>query len=260
MFVTHYHHLLLSVSYCETARKRVLREPGVKQPPGKTDNTSSGSLGYNALDQQTETEKPVDETGSATSLKPGHEVPGTPSLTTTNSAGVMRAARPDFRKLDERVVTMWTTTALIGSGILLLVGIAGGAALWLFAGVSLLIIIPGWLVLALNFLLETRWLPRKRYESTCFRMGDGFFEFRSGWLWKTSVMIPISRLQHIDLLRGPWEQHYGLATLDLYTAGTRKASQKVPGLEAGTAIRIREELIEAAALEAVDPAQGRGQE
>jgi len=170
------------------------------------------------------------------------------------------AAGPDeYRKLDERVVAMWTITGMIGSGVLLFGGLAGGTALWLFARVSPLIIIPAWLILASNFLLETRWLPRKRYEATGYRIGSGFFEFRSGLLWTTSVMIPISRLQHIDLLRSPWEQHYGLATLDLHTAGTTKASQKVPGLEAGTAIRIREELIAAADLEPVRSPDGTTQ-
>jgi len=150
---------------------------------------------------------------------------------------------------------MWATSALINNGILLLGGLAGGTALWIYARVSSAIIIPAWLILALLFVLETRWLPRRRYETTCYRMGDGFFELRSGLVWKTSVMIPLSRVQHIDLLRGPWELHYGLATLDLHTAGTRKASQKVPGLEVGVATRIREELIAAADLEWLEPAR-----
>lgn len=163
----------------------------------------------------------------------------------------------EFQKLDPRVVAIWSATSFIGSGFLLLAALVGGTALWLYAGVSLLIVVPGCLILALNFFLETRWLPRRRYEATSYRMGDRFFEFRSGLVWKTSVMIPISRLQHIDLLRGPWEQHYGLATLDLHTAGTRQASVKVPGLEAGTANRIREVLIEAADLEPVGSGQDR---
>lgn len=167
------------------------------------------------------------------------------------------AGEDELLKLDQRVVALWSTTSFIGTGILLLVGLVGGTALWRYAGVSLLIIVPGWMILALNLLLETRWLPRKRYEATSYRMAERFFEYRSGLVWKTSVMIPLSRLQHIDLLRGPWEQHYGLATLDLHTAGTRQASLKVPGLEAGTAIRMRETLIAAADLETVDSGQDR---
>jgi hypothetical protein len=62
-------------------------------------------------------------------------------------------------------------------------------------------------------------------------------------------MIPLSRVQHVDLERGPIERHFGLASLEIHTAGTQNATHKISGLAAETANQVREELIAEANLE-----------
>ncbi len=167
-----------------------------------------------------------------------------------SAAGAAIAASPENpKKLDPRVIPIWRITALIRNGILLVAGIVGGTLLHFYQGLSLLIVVPVWLLLILLLVLETGYLPRKRYEATSYRIGNEVFEFCSGLVWKTSVMIPISRIQHIDLLRGPLERHHGLATLSVHTAGTSNAFQRVSGLEASTAIAVRERIMAAANLD-----------
>jgi uncharacterized protein len=195
------------------------------------------------------------------SLKVTQETQATEhSLADSPGSGDISTGDPeDFHALDRRVIRLWRTTAGIRTGVLLLAGIVAGTFLQFYHGASLLLIFPLWLGLVLLVLLETHWLPLRRYRSTSFRLGEGFFEFRSGIFWKSSVMIPLSRIQHIDLLRGPLEQRYGLASLVLHTAGTSQASQTVPGLEVGEAVRIRQRIAAAADIdwdEEADPDSG----
>lgn len=62
-------------------------------------------------------------------------------------------------------------------------------------------------------------------------------------------MIPIRRIQHVDFLEGPWERRLKLARLQIYTAGTKRASHELPGLERETALHLRRRLILAAGHE-----------
>ena len=156
----------------------------------------------------------------------------------------------DFERLDPHVVRLWILSAALGTGLVLLLALVGGVVLWTFTGFPRFIIVGAWLWLGLTFFFETSWLPRRRYEATSFRLSPTFYEFRSGVYWRTSVMIPISRLQHIDLLRGPLERRFGLATLEIYTAGTRNASHKIAGVQFDRALELRRRMIEAAELEA----------
>jgi len=156
----------------------------------------------------------------------------------------------DFERLDPRVVRFWALSAGFGTGLVLLLALVGGVVLWTFTGFPRFIIVGVWLWLGLTFFFEASWLPRRRYEATSFRLSPTFYEFRSGVYWRTSVMIPISRLQHIDLLRGPLERRFGLATLEIYTAGTRNASHKIAGVQFDRALELRRRMIEAAELEA----------
>ena len=50
-------------------------------------------------------------------------------------------------------------------------------------------------------------------------------------MWQLETRIPISRVQHLDLRRGPLERRAGLATLIVHTAGTRLSAVTVNGLD-----------------------------
>ena len=120
--------------------------------------------------------------------------------------------------------------------------------MWLFTPfpgfVFLLVVLAAFGLFCFNFF----WLPKKRCESWSYRLTDTILEFRSGIILKKSVMIPLSRLQHADLIRGPIEQRLGLSSLIIHTAGTKAASHTISGLEAETADKLRDDLIAAAKL------------
>lgn len=103
-----------------------------------------------------------------------------------------------------------------------------------------------WLLLSLLAVFRVIWWPRLVYKHWSYRIGKKVFELRHGILWQVSVAIPLSRLQHIDLHRGPLERRRGLASVQLHTAGTKEASQLIPGLDFGVAQTLRDRLIDAA--------------
>lgn len=86
------------------------------------------------------------------------------------------------------------------------------------------------------------WLGWRRYRHTSWLLdGDGF-SLRRGRLWHSEVRVPVNRVQHLELRRGPLERRYRLATLVIHTAGTRDSAVSVGGLAEADAERLRDTL------------------
>lgn len=84
------------------------------------------------------------------------------------------------------------------------------------------------------------WLGVKRYTHTAWKLDVDGFAVRRGRLWQTHTHVPASRVQHLDLKRGPIERRYGLATLVLHTAGTRLNAVQLSGMEDADAEALRD--------------------
>ena len=56
----------------------------------------------------------------------------------------------------------------------------------------------------------------------------------------TDTVVPFGRVQHIDVDRGPIERYYGIATLQLYTAGSHGDVVTLSGLSHDDALAMRE--------------------
>ena len=83
-------------------------------------------------------------------------------------------------------------------------------------------------------LLAALWLiirvPLRRYHARGYQLGGDRLRVVRGLLFRSDTVVPIGRVQHIDVHQGPIERGYGLATLVLHTAGTHNASVTLPGL------------------------------
>lgn len=98
------------------------------------------------------------------------------------------------------------------------------------------------------------WLGHKQYRHTGWRLdGDGL-ALRRGRMWQREVCVPATRVQHLDLKRGPLQRRRGLATLVVHTAGSRHSSVTVPHLDAVDAEHLRDCLARPAGLD--DDADG----
>lgn len=86
------------------------------------------------------------------------------------------------------------------------------------------------------------WFAVRRHQRTAWRLDEDGFALRRGHWWHTETRVPISRVQHLDLKRGPLERAANLATLVVHTAGTKLAAVAVSGLDSGDAERLRDRL------------------
>lgn len=68
--------------------------------------------------------------------------------------------------------------------------------------------------------------------------------YRSGVLWRRSVIVPFARIQHVETVSGPLERRFGLTRLKCYTAGGAGGDLTVAGLDRETARRVRQFLLE----------------
>ncbi|MGV9010508.1 PH domain-containing protein [Brevundimonas sp.] len=84
------------------------------------------------------------------------------------------------------------------------------------------------------FLVPGRW-RRWGYAFT-----DRELHVASGWLTRTHTVVPVSRVQHIDVSQGPLERSVGVATLSLHTAGTESSLVRLPGISRPRAEDIRD--------------------
>jgi len=70
---------------------------------------------------------------------------------------------------------------------------------------------------------------------------DALFLVR-GVVTRTDTSVPYVRVQHVDTTRGPIERSAGLASVVIYTAGSRGADITIPGLRPERATELRERL------------------
>jgi uncharacterized protein len=148
----------------------------------------------------------------------------------------------DFQSLDPRVVKLWRLRqaifAAVASGALLfpltIHGFVAGHWLGSVLGWLLIVGLLGWRVW---------WYPPRAYHGWGYRLDEKVLEIKEGIWFRTLTLLPLSRLQHVDLNAGPVERGLGLASLVFHTAGTHNAVIVLPGIEANRAKELRDHLI-----------------
>jgi membrane protein YdbS with pleckstrin-like domain len=91
------------------------------------------------------------------------------------------------------------------------------------------------------------WIPPRAYRASGYRIDEKVLEVRKGIWFQVLTLLPLSRLQHVDLNRGPLERMFGLASLHLHTAGTEHSSVTIEGLTEADAVVLRDRLVEVGA-------------
>jgi membrane protein YdbS with pleckstrin-like domain len=151
-------------------------------------------------------------------------------------------SEPEFRNLDARVIRLWrvrqaiVSVVLLGMATIVVISIGLATGRWLWPAI-------GWHLLLLLRIVLLFWYPARSYKSWGYRIDGKVLETKRGIWFRIHQLLPLSRLQHVDLHSGPIERSFGLASLLLHTAGTQHASIVVPGLDAREAGRLRDELV-----------------
>ena len=143
-----------------------------------------------------------------------------------------------MEKLDKKVLKLWLGLSII-SGVV--IGGIVSFGVYYFSNSQTLTAS----VFVAIFMLDVVY-PYFRYKNWFFEVHDDHLEIRHGVLFKTSAVIPFVRVQHIDTDRAPTERALGLATLNVYTAGSMGADMMIPGLSRDRAEEMQEELKEKA--------------
>ncbi len=95
-----------------------------------------------------------------------------------------------------------------------------------------------WAVVAIVALNALLWplvsVPKKGYA-----LRDRDIVYRSGVLWRSVTAVPFNRVQHVETASTPLDRRFGLATLQLYTAGSSGGDLVIHGLPAAAAERMR---------------------
>jgi hypothetical protein len=84
--------------------------------------------------------------------------------------------------------------------------------------------------------------PAARHRHLRYRVDPDGLRIRRGVLWRKTIWISITRVQHTDVSQGPLQRRFDLATLTVHTAGTEGASISLAGLGHGIAVRLSDHL------------------
>lgn len=158
-----------------------------------------------------------------------------------------QALREPSQRVSARAVRMWTVEALFGVAWLWAGLVAwcffdtdNRAAQWV-VGAALLVFSIGYVT------IMPRWRFRvHRWEATSYAIYT-----QTGWIKQERRIAPLSRVQTVDLERGPVAQLFKLASVTVTTASAH-GPLKVHGLDLRVAQELVEGLTEAAVAEKGD--------
>lgn len=80
-----------------------------------------------------------------------------------------------------------------------------------------------------------------RKKGFAFREHDVLF--RNGVIATNTIIIPYNRVQHVALHEGWLSRYFGLATLEIFTAGGSSSDIKIPGIQKTQAENIKQLLM-----------------
>ena len=137
--------------------------------------------------------------------------------------------------LNPRVRLVWgvgvaVTALVLGGGAAVLDRFALGAGVWVGLAIAVGALALGAAYVAVKYRV---W----RFD---VRKDDLYLE--RGVLTRVNTVVPFVRVQHVDTQRGPVERTLGLASVVVYTAGSRGADVTIPGLTPERADDLQEQL------------------
>lgn len=83
-------------------------------------------------------------------------------------------------------------------------------------------------------------VPQRRYRRLRYGLSDQMLRRVQGWMFHTDTLVPLVRVQHLDVTRGPLDKLFGTASLVVHTAGTHNSTVTVNGLAPKRAAEIRD--------------------
>lgn len=155
---------------------------------------------------------------------------GAVDLVTEDAAGHLRS-------LDPKAITLWRF-ASAGWGLALVALAAVGEILFDLPFRDGILTIP----MAIAVVAAIVVVPPIRHQAWRFALREEHIYLRHGVLFRTTSIVPYARIQHVDTRHGPLDRWLGLASLVIFTAGTRGAIITIPALPAEESEQLRDHL------------------
>jgi membrane protein YdbS with pleckstrin-like domain len=143
-------------------------------------------------------------------------------------------------QLSRSAIGLWVTEGVLASVLLAI----GAAAVAVFVPSSTPVSFLRWLlpVVAVLYAVVTIGVrPWFRFRVHRWEVTADAVYTLTGWLTRTWTLVPISRIQTVDVTRGVLQQLFGLATVAVLTASSQ-GTVRVWHLEADVAQRVADDL------------------
>ena len=145
-------------------------------------------------------------------------------------------------QLPARVITYWRVQDALGTAFFLIVAIAIAVAVpdlpaWVRALIVAVPLIIGGLVIGM--------VVPVRYRIWWYAIGETQIDLQHGWLFVTRTVIPMTRVQHVELEVGPLASRFTLSSLKIHTAA---GAVEIPALDQAEGERIRQQIAELASI------------
>jgi hypothetical protein len=99
---------------------------------------------------------------------------------------------------------------------------------------------PAMLVLGAVAIWMIAVAPRRRWAAWGWALDGDELHVAHGVWTQVHTVVPLARVQHLDVAQGPIERAFGVARLVLHTAGTAHATVVLPGVSRASAEHLRD--------------------
>ncbi|MBT8090456.1 MAG: PH domain-containing protein [Gammaproteobacteria bacterium] len=146
---------------------------------------------------------------------------------------------PDTDGLDwERLHPLYTRALRVASAIILTIIALGISALNFVPNLPLAPVVALYALLAIAAAVAMIW-PGVSVQRRGYVLREKDILFRRGVIWQSVTAIPFNRIQHVETSSTPIERKFGLAALQLFTAGGSGGDLRIDGLGEDAAESLR---------------------
>ena len=147
-----------------------------------------------------------------------------------------------MRSLEPAIKKIWTIKFALFTGVTTLVSLVFEAVQ--FLSDQPVLFIPGLLtgLIFLSGLAMTLSVPKLRYRFWKFDLRSEELYLERGILNRIRTIVPLRRIQHLDVSQNILEREFNLSKLIVHTAGSRSSDVVLPGLRMDEAERLRDDV------------------
>ncbi|CAM2944091.1 PH domain-containing protein [Flavobacterium frigoris] len=150
---------------------------------------------------------------------------------------------PKFEEVEFSILhtDYWKVTVLNVFLFFLILG--GGLSVLLFFNRGLLVFAVGIAVAYFLFLFLVLFFSRISFKKKGFAFRTHDVLFRHGVIATNTIVIPYNRVQHVALHEGLISRYFGLAKIEVFTAGGNASDIEIPGIKKEQAENIKQLLM-----------------